>query len=222
MEGAIAGRQDAAGGTRKHAEVRQALLNAPLTAVGAPTAVFDFDKTLTVRDTFPALADRAARAAADACGGACVAAVRPAGRVARRLGAGRHQSCDGPAVADGRGRGRRPGGGAQADAAGDLVRSRVQPLAGALAAWPCRAGCHRVVPAGGGGDGGGPVRRRCRRSGDWDRPGGGSRDADGAGCPGEIALGRTRPGGSGSGWSRAGRRGDGATATRPLTCRCLP
>ena len=34
------------------AAARQALLAAPLTAPGPPTAVFDFDKTLTIRDTF--------------------------------------------------------------------------------------------------------------------------------------------------------------------------
>jgi phosphatidylglycerophosphatase C len=39
-------------GGRRGAAVMQALLNAPATAAGAPTAVFDFDKTLTVRDTF--------------------------------------------------------------------------------------------------------------------------------------------------------------------------
>ena len=52
MEGVIAAGQGAANDTPRHAAVRQALLSAPLTAAGAPTAVFDFDKTLTVRDTF--------------------------------------------------------------------------------------------------------------------------------------------------------------------------
>ncbi len=52
MEGTVAGRLDGAGGTRKLTAVSQALVNVPLTAAGAPTAVFDFDKTLTVRDTF--------------------------------------------------------------------------------------------------------------------------------------------------------------------------
>ena len=52
MEGTVAGGLNAAGGMRKHTAVGQALLNVPLTAAGAPTAVFDFDKTLTVRDTF--------------------------------------------------------------------------------------------------------------------------------------------------------------------------
>ena len=52
MGDAVAGGQDAAGGMRRHALVRQALLDVPLTEAGAPTAVFDFDKTLTLRDTF--------------------------------------------------------------------------------------------------------------------------------------------------------------------------
>lgn len=52
MEGTVAGRQNIAGGTRKHTAATHALLNVPLTMAGAPTAVFDFDKTLTVRDTF--------------------------------------------------------------------------------------------------------------------------------------------------------------------------
>lgn len=37
---------------RRDAAVAQLLQRVPLTAPGAPTAVFDFDKTLTVRDTF--------------------------------------------------------------------------------------------------------------------------------------------------------------------------
>ena len=41
-----------AGEGRRVAAARQALLGTPATALGAPTAVFDFDKTLTVRDTF--------------------------------------------------------------------------------------------------------------------------------------------------------------------------
>ena len=41
-----------AGTARREAADRQALLRTPLTQDGPPTAVFDFDKTLTVRDTF--------------------------------------------------------------------------------------------------------------------------------------------------------------------------
>ena len=41
-----------AGTARREAADVQALLRAPLTRDGPPTAVFDFDKTLTVRDTF--------------------------------------------------------------------------------------------------------------------------------------------------------------------------
>ncbi len=52
MEGTVSVGLNAAGGMRKHTAVSQALMNVPLTAAGAPTAVFDFDKTLTVRDTF--------------------------------------------------------------------------------------------------------------------------------------------------------------------------
>lgn len=40
------------GGMRRDVAARQALLGTPVTAAGPPTAVFDFDKTLTVRDTF--------------------------------------------------------------------------------------------------------------------------------------------------------------------------
>ena len=52
MHGTIAAGQDAGVTTRHDALVQAALLAAPLTAEGAPTAVFDFDRTLTVRDTF--------------------------------------------------------------------------------------------------------------------------------------------------------------------------
>ena len=41
-----------AGTARREAADRQALLRTPLSQDGPPTAVFDFDKTLTVRDTF--------------------------------------------------------------------------------------------------------------------------------------------------------------------------